>query len=359
MPEHSISTRNTGSLIALIVMSGSFVSGASKSGQDAWISVIIASVCALPLMLLYSRIVHLHPGLGFFDIIEKLFGKVIGKSIIALLTLYFLHLSTLTTRNFSEFTNVVSLEKTPILVIIAVMLAVAVYLARNGFVLMGKWSAVILGTVLFVFIMTFLMSYDTLEITNLQPVMNHSIGELVSEAYSFGVISFGETVLALIVFGSLKKNGSPFKAYFGGFLIGAIIIEAITLRNISVLGSEMMKISIFPSFTTSRIIHFGDFFEHVESIFSFSLVVMGITKISVCLRAISMGAAKLLNVQDDRRLLAPVALVSLAMCVFTVKNIQELLEFVKPYRYYGTVFLILIPAVIWIASEVQARRRTA
>lgn len=359
MSEHSISARNAGSIIALIIMSGSFVNGASKTGQDAWISVLIASVAAFPIMLLYSRIVHLHPGLSFFDIIEKVFGKIVGKGIIAVLTLCLLHLSTLTTRNFSEFTNVLSLGQTPILVIIAVMLVVAAYLAKSGFTSVGKWSSIILGTVLFTFALTVFMAFDVLKVSNLQPVMDHSIGELASEAYSMGVISFGEAMLAIIVFGSLKKDESPYKAYIGGFLIGAFVMEALTLRNIAVLGGEMMKISIFPSFTTSRVIRFGNFLEHVESIISFNLVVMGITKISMCLRAVSMGAAKLFNIHEDRRLLGPVALLSLSICVFTVHSVQELLEFVKPYRYYGTVFLVLIPAATWIASEAKARRRTA
>ena len=119
MGDSKISTRQMISIIILFTLGGVLVSGGSnESMNDAWLATIAAMLLILPVILMYCRIVSLYPEMDFFQIINEIFGKVFGKIILALFTVYAFHVGTLTMRSFSEFLQVVSLPETSQLIIL-------------------------------------------------------------------------------------------------------------------------------------------------------------------------------------------------------------------------------------------------
>lgn len=47
--------------------------------QDIWISSILAIIFTIPIVIMYGRIMNLYPGKNIFDILEQIFGRVVGK----------------------------------------------------------------------------------------------------------------------------------------------------------------------------------------------------------------------------------------------------------------------------------------
>ena len=350
----SASARNIGCMITMMTLCSLLITGFGNIKQDMWISAIIAAMIALPLYLVYSRIASINPGLGLFEIAYRHFGKIGGGILTCLLSLYALHVTTLVTHNFTDFVSVISLENTPKPIVIIGMIVVSGLLASKTLKVIGQWSMIILIAIAINFVVTFLWALPEMHFTYLLPVMEHSFSEILLAALSIGAIAFGETALALTAFGSLEPGEKPYKAYLIGIGCGIVLLLIAIMRNTLVLGGDMAATSIFPSYVTARIIHTGNYIEHIESVVSFNMILLGVTKISICIRAASTGVARLLGHEEKmKRYIVLICLVSYIVCIATSSNIMVLIEFVKPYRYYALFFTVLIPIIIWIKSELD------
>ena len=111
----------------------------TQTGQDSWITLIVGALIACPFMLIYARILKLYPGKSFFEIMDLVLGKVAGKILCALMTWYAIHLCALVIRDFSEFMEISTLQETPQLPIMILLMLVVVYLAKSGNRTLGKW----------------------------------------------------------------------------------------------------------------------------------------------------------------------------------------------------------------------------
>lgn len=357
MQTESISARNISCLLILSILCGTVISGSTTVGQDFLIAVFFAGMLFLPLIYIYSRICSLFPGKNLYDIIQALFGKHLSLMLILLMSCYALIVSALVLRNFVEFTVVIALQNTPRIPIMIALAVVAAYLAQSGPRVLGRWSLIIFVLIISNVFFTILLALDTINMTNLQPMLTYSPRDITTNGFLFGSISFGETVLAMTIFGNLKQGESPYKAYFTGFIGGMLILGFILIRNLLILGPEMIQIVKFASYMAARIIHFGSFFERIESLISFNLILLGLTKIALCLTAASLGIAKLLKIENFTRLSLPVCFLVLALCSLIFKNMFEMFDFAKIYGFLAIPFQFLIPLVIWLMAEIKVRKK--
>lgn len=358
MQKEIIPFRQAMCMLLLFLFGSSVVMGVTTvMEQDAWASLLLGAAFFIPLALIYARIIRLYPGKDLFDILETLFGKIIGKLITALLCWYAVHLGGLVLRNFSEFIQVVSMPETPQLPLMVVMLLVTVYLAKSGVESLGRWSLVAMPAVLLIVLLTVVLSLGRMEYTNLQPVLAHGANEIAASAYSVLAFPFAETVLLLSVANAIKKQDSPYKLYLYATLLGALMLLIIILRNLCALGAPMLSAEYFPSYTAARVINVGDFFTRIEGTISMNFILAGITKITLCLLAASKGAARLFGIRDYRQIVLPVSLFALALCAIVHKNAMEMFDFLSVYQYYVIPFQIVIPLAVWVAAEIKSRRQ--
>ncbi len=357
METEKSSSRNLRSLLILMVLSGSLVNGAFTVVQDTWIAVLLMGVLFLPVILIYSRICSLIPEKNLFDMLESLFGRKGGSLLILLMSLYALLVSALQLRNFTEFTVVIALQNTPPIPIMIVLLLPALYLAKQGLQVLGRWSLIICIIIAANIALTLMFSFQVMDITHILPILDHPIADIASDAFTVGSIAVGETVMALIVLGNLKKGKSPYGVYLPGILIGVMLFALIILRNIVILGPDMEQAAKFSTYMAVRIIEVGDFFERIESSISFVYILLGITKTTLFLSGAAMGIARLLRVPDYTRLLIPVGFLVLAAASLVFNNVFEMYDLTRLYRFFALPFQVLLPLLIWIAAETKGAKR--
>ncbi len=357
MKKEMIPVRGAGSMMALMVTCSSILTGMGTAKQDMWLSILLSGLMFLPVVLVYSRICALCPQQGLYEIIQTLFGKIIGFVLTLLFSVYALTIAALTLRNFVEFTVVIALEDTPKIPLMMAILFTVVFLARQGLSVFGKWSTIICVMILVNLAFTLLLSLDVIEVSRIKPILDHSFSELTGNATSIGAIAIGETVLIMTFMGQVGEGKSAYKVYLWGLLIGIMALALVSLRNLLILGPEMVAAAKFSGYMAVRIVHMGTFFERMESIISFNLILMGITKITLCLFAAAMGTAKLLKIDDDRKLLVPVSLLVLALCSVVFKTAFEMFDFAWMYKYVAFPIQIVIPVILWIVAEIKVRRK--
>lgn len=354
MQNEGVSSRNMRCLLILMVLCGAFMSGVFTVAQDSWIAVLAIGVLFLPVIILYGRICALFPGKGIFEIIEALFGRLGRIFFQGALSLYALSVTALLLRNFVEFTVIIALQDTPRIPLMIFLLLTVLYLSFQSEIVLGRWSFIICVILVSNLVLTFLLALNLIDVSHIQPVMEHSLTQIGSDAFTIGVVVVGETVMLMALFGRTKREVHPFKIYIPGVLTGLCLLAFVMLRNLLILGADMEQAAKFSTYMAVRVIHIGSFFERIESSISFTYVLLGITKMSVFLSAASMGAASLMKVPDHRRLLVPVALIVLLLSAVSFKNIFELFQFFYIYRYWALPFQLLIPLIIGIVAEIKA-----
>ena len=356
MENKTISARNMGSLIVIIALCATVLAGGGTAGNNAWISVVIAMFCAIPLVLIYSRILKLFPGEGIFEITKNLFGKIGGAVVAVLFSLYAVFVGSLVLYNFSEYTIMIALKSTPKAAIMIFILIVALYLAGSSIHNIGRWALIILIVVIFNQLFTLFLSLGYIDISNFKPVLDEGLKPVLSDALSFGVIAFGETALVMCMFISFRKGDKPKNAYLGGILFAAAILLFVVVRNILVLGEEMFKAADYPSYSATRVIHFGSFIEHIESLISFNMILIGVTKVAACIRSASMGVCSVIKKPDNKIVLIITGVLTFCIGFTVFKNIQEVFKIIEIYRYAALFFVVLIPLVVWITAEIKVRK---
>jgi spore germination protein KB len=187
--------------------------------------------------------------------------------------------------------------------------------------------------------------------------MEHNSGIVFLDAINNYSFPFAETVLFLCIASIFKKNENPYKIYIKGLIIGGIIILIVVLRNLLVLGPNINNNMYFPSYITTRIVELGGRITRIEGAVTINFILAGITKVSICLLAAAKGISKIFNIRNHKELVVPSAIIILALCSFLYSNIIEMFSFIEVYTIYAFPFQFIIPIVVWIASEIKAKKK--
>ena len=346
--------------IAILLMfnvgSSAVVGVVSGVGQDSWIALLMGTLFAVPVMWMNSRIISLNPGEGFFEAVERLLGKVIGKLAIALLSWFALHLCSLVLRYFSEFIQITYLLETPQLPVLIIMAMVGYMLAKHGGMALGKWSLAITPIVLGLVVMTVLLSFNIYKPEHFLPILEHPVSEITQNAFQVFSLPLAETVLFLGIADFVRPSDNPQKIYLSGLLLSSLVFLVIIARNLMVLGPAVIAVEHYPSYTAARIISIGSFLSRIEGSISVNFMLAGITKVTLCLIVASRGIACLFGIKDWRTLIAPVGLLAVMLAQVQFNSASEVFGFINYYPYYTIPFEIALPVVVWAASEIRARK---
>ncbi len=356
MPKEFITERQGLNMMVLFIIGSTLVVGVTDAAkQDSWLSVILAIIMALPMLMLYARIVHLFPGQDIFMVIHRVFGRIVGKVLSLFFVWYAFHLGVLVIRNFSEFLSEISLTETPQYLIQLVVVILGVWMVKGSIEVLGRWTSFVFNIVLVIIIGICLMAFTETNFANFTPMLYGGFRPVIDGAYSIFSFPLAETIIFTAVLSFLKPGANSYKVYNRGLWIGGGILLAITLGNIGVLGYPFLSTQYYPSYITVSLIDLGTFFRRFEILVAVVFLLCGLVKVSICLFCTANGLAKIFNTHDYRVLLAPVALLNVSLALFIYPSMQAMFEWVNVYRYYAIPFQILLPLLIWICAEAKLR----
>lgn len=337
----------------LFVFGSSVIMGVNtEAGNNGWFALLVACVMVFPIVLIYARLVKLHPEKNIFEILIIVFGKWAGRIVVVIMMFYCLHLSALVLRNFSEFIKVAVLPETPEIVVMIVTLLPVAYIVCSGMKTLGKWSSVSAAVISFVLLVTVLISINIYKLNYILPVLDIEPPALLLTSVKIASFPLGEIVVFLAVADSVRVKTSSYKCFIWGVYASAVLLMLVILRNTLTLGTMIEKM-YFPSFIQAKIIKLSPSIERIEGLISFNFLLAGITKISVCVIAVAKGFSALFVTNDYKIFAMPSSILSLALALVLYKNVIQMFQFVQVYHYYASVFQVFIPVVLWVVSEIR------
>lgn len=344
-------------MVLFLVGSSAIMGGSWGVGQDAWIALLIALPFGSIIALAYARIIHLYPQMDLYDITQAVFGKIMGKVIVALMSWYAIHLGVILIRLLSEFINIVALQETPQFPMMIMILVVTGYMAFSGIETVGKLAIIAFPLYLLINLYTMTLSVTDIKFSNVLPVMEHSINALLMASLKIFTTTFAGIVIFLFFADSVKKKNNPYKIYLYSIFISALLLLAMFFLSVMVLGVPMLEKAYFPFYTAVRTINMGEFLSRIELMVFYNFLLGVILKISVCLLAAKKGLQKVFNIKNKGRVLAIVSLLILVIGMFEFDSVIEIFNFTDIYQYYVLPFQVVIPILLWIGAEIKMGRK--
>jgi len=316
--------------------------------NDAWLAVLIGGAGGTLLMGIYAALATLNPSKTLVDILRERLGKVFGNIFAILYIWYFIHLASLVLRDFGEFICTVTFPETPMIVVIGLFAAVLVYVINGGIEVIGRLSELLVPLIpLLVFIIS--LSVITVhDFTAFLPILENGMIPVLNAAFSFISLPFGETVAFLMLFVHLNEKKKLSKIVLVSAVISTVMGIVVFLRDIFVLGSDLMSRSTFVPHLTSLLIP-G---LNVEPLVDINLLIGGGVKTSICIYAAAQGICQVAGIEDYRKLTGAIATFCVVLSVWEYENLLEMVNWAeKVWPYYSIPFQIAIPLLLLLLSR--------
>lgn len=340
-------------IITFIMGTSLALTSYTESQQDTWISMLIAVVLATPILIVYGTILNDHPDLDIFQILDYIFGKIVGKIIGFLYTFYFFHVGAIALRNMTEFVQLSSFPDTPQYVTAIFIGILAIYFLKSGVEVMARVNKFIMPLMILLISITFIMVIPKAKVENLLPILGSGWSPVIKGSFSKFAFPLGETVIFLAFLNTLKEKNKASKIYLKGMYIGGIILIYAGIRNILVLGFPSLTSSVFPSYDAVSLIDIGDFIRGVEIILYVLITIAGFFKVSLCLLASSIGMARLFKFYDYKWVAASLGLLMMSVSFILYDSTMHMVEWIYIYKYYAFPFQVILPIFILIFGKIK------
>ena len=253
VPKELITERQGLAMMVLFIIGSTLVVGVSDAAkQDNWLSVILAMIMALPILMLYARLIHLFPGKDLYTIIHQVLGPIAGKAISLLFVWYAFHVGALVIRNFSEFLSEIALTETPQYFIQLVFVLLCIWAVKGGIEVLGRWTSFVFNILLVVIIGLILMSLTKINFANFTPILDKGFRPVIDGAFSVFSFPLAETVVFISILSFLKPGASGYKVYNLSLLIGGCIVLVSRFQKYCGFGFPISVNPIFPFLYNSK-----------------------------------------------------------------------------------------------------------
>lgn len=330
---------------------------AKYAQQDLWISPILASVVGIFTVYITSRLNKLYPNKTIIQMSENIMGKVPGKLITLFFLFFYIHVTGLIVRDYSEFLVGSFFFKTPITIISGSMVFLCALAVRGGIEVLGRVAQLFSPIFCIPLIILIILLIPEFRISNLSPILEGGFFPAMKGAIvPSGWFSEFFIMIFLLPFLNEKKKGMKY-----GMVAVVVVMLTLVVVNLTVqlvLGTTTAT-KVYPLMNVSRYIGVGDFFEHLESI-SMAIWIMGaFVKISVFYYAVSSGIAQWFNLSDFRLVIWPVAILIVEFSFWSIPNIMEYSRFdFIAFPFYAIFIQVIIPVFLLLIATIQKKRES-
>ncbi|MEA4970701.1 MAG: endospore germination permease [Candidatus Pelethousia sp.] len=336
----------------------SFVAGIAK--HESWLSVLFGIVLALPLIYLYRTLMVNFPQKDLLQILEEVFGTILGKLLGIAYAWFFITLAALNLQDLGDFAKVTMMAKTPQLALTLVCLLVAVYAVRHGFKVVTQYGTLFTFAEFAILLITIILLSNQMNFQNFLPVFTQPAMKYIHSTHLILTIPFGELVVFLMCAPSVRLSPKGATRYwFGGVAIGMLTLLIVLLRDISILG-EAISMFTLPGLMVLRLVNLGQTLSRMEILFAVALMMLLYFKISVLCYVATVTVARLLGVTTYKRLAIVMGILILAYSsTLFHSSVEHTASAWETTPVIWTPFEILLPLLTLIVAKIRKLPKTA
>ncbi|PAB59927.1 GerAB/ArcD/ProY family transporter [Anaeromicrobium sediminis] len=342
--EHNISSFQAALvLLTYILSTGSIVlpaSVAQEAGADAWLSVLIATLCGVLMMYIYILITDMYPYMSLMEINNEIFGKFFGTLLNLLFMYYFFEMGRLVLGEFGQFLKDTTNQATPFIIFYIIGAIISILALSKGIEIVCRLNELLLpiGTIAIGLIL--IGNLKNLNLSNYLPILENGFtpvfkGSILLNGW------FAELVIIIQLSKFIKERKHIRKILISSVLsIGLSFIVGILI--IAVFGSITRNL-MYPAYNFVRYASFGKSLANLDVLF-ISVWIMGIfIKIALLTYGFWSCVYEIFKIKNHNLLLFPIFLLLVTMAMTTIKRDGSLVLYL---HYTFPIFSICMGYVI-------------
>lgn len=315
----------------------------NQAHQHAYLSYILAAAVVLAVLFFLTRSSMRFPGQDLFQSLTSRF-PFIGKGIVALYLLFFFMILVRDIRIMADFTNVILLPITPILIISLCITATVIYIARGG-------ARTLLG-------ITELYGPTMIVVVVLMPIIvlrDFDFGWIrpfffvqwkgVAEGGWLSISYIGQLIILPFIFSS-----KDFKYKYGlyAMLISLGILTILILMTILLLGVHVAGRMMYPSYELVRQLRITDFLDRFDLFVVALWYPAVLLNMAISLYIVCYGLKSVIPSVSGKMMAAPVGLFAYSCAFWFYQNSIELFQFNKEWTVIALFFIVVLPLLIFM-----------
>lgn len=285
-----------------------------QAKKDAWLAILLGAAGGCIFFYIYRSLFRLYPQQPLISYIQTILGKYIGWPLGLLYILFFMYGASRDVRDGGEILTSAILDQTPLLIINLSIIATIAYVLYKGIEVLARTAQIYLVTVIALGVISnlLLMYSGMIHINHLLPILRDGWKPVFTTFYSQTLsFPFGEMVCFTMLFPLLQNQKRGVKMGFWAVVCSGLILSYTIALDIAVLGFDIAGRASFPLLTMISKINIGDFIQHLDLIVILTLIICNFFKIATFYYAAVMGATALFNLQDYRKVVAPIGIIIL------------------------------------------------
>lgn len=325
------------------------------AGRDAWIGQLISCALGLILILVYTTLMRLNPGLSLVQWFPAQFGRWIGTPIAFLYPLMFLYIAGRIIADIRDMVSTAILNNTPLLLITGIFVIIIAYCLYGGVQIIARLGEIFLPIVIIIFSIEIILLFSSgiMHIRHIQPIMEDGWGPIWNVVYPAGITqSFGESLTLAMFWPQAKNPSKVMKITILSALLSGIMVVCLDLFAISVFGGVFSRF-LYPLYTLLSLISVGNFIENLQMFGVLYFLMTALLKTSIYMFAALKGIQQLTHMKSYRSLIIPSCLISLILGMTMAQNITEHIyyhHFKILVPYVWVPLLLVLPAILLIVT---------
>lgn len=325
---------------------GNVLSGIGGNGSETktgylsvWISLGIFAIFSK----MFQKVINEHPGMDFFTVTCRLFGKIGNRIFLVVLVIYSFFASFFSISNYMDFMKYSVTTEFPAKIALFLVLLLTLYLCLKGDKTMGRYAEIILPTVIISVILLLLLGIK--EIKEITLPIPKSPSQLLKQGWQIFCSPFSEIMFIWILFDKLQNPENIGKISLKAGVVTTVLFTLIYLFNVNILGENLLKNTRFPTYFSASVTEVGILVENAESLITLSYSFCDILYGSLCLLVGVKGVCKLLeNTKFSAKKTKKITTISAVIFMFILYVFGVIQTDLSPY--YPIISVLFLPFTI-------------
>ncbi len=310
--------------------------------QHAYMPYLIGGVIVLIMLFFLTRSSRRFPGQDLFQSMASRF-PVIGRVIIMLYILFFFLILVRDIRIMTDFTNVILLPITPILIIGLCITATAIYIARGGVRTVLGITELYGPIMIFVIVAMPIIVFRDFNFRFMQPTLYVDWKGVAHGSWlSFSYV--GQILVLPFIFSSKDYK---FKYGLYSLLLSLGILVLLVLMTLLLLGVHISGRMMYPSYELVRQLRITDFLDRFDLFLVALWYPAVLLNLAISLYVVCYGLKTILSQVSGKMMAAPIGLFAYSCAFWFYQNSIQLFNFTRVWTLIGLLYILVLPLLIF------------
>lgn len=346
--------------MTIILISGKiFLTLPQKMAQlgttAGWMIVATATVIGLVGFGIIAALMHRFPDHSIVEISEQVAGTFFGLAASLMFFAFFLALTVIVLRQFTETVIATVLPRTPISIITTMFVIALVFGCYQGLEAISRLSWLSFPFLFLGAVTILLMSMSFANFDHLFPFWGVGLSRILALGVKHSAI-MSEILILPLIYPALRDQDRFSRIGLASILVSGVLMALYSAQFLAVFSVAEASRSAFPAYQLARLIWIGRFVQRVESVFIFMWVLTGLLNMTIALYGATVTLSRLLHLPAYRPLLPAMGVIVYTLS-FVPPNFPTIVRLdTEVIGVYGSIVSFVIPLILLIIAWFRGQR---